>query len=266
MKRVALVHWNAAEAEDRARMLRRPGLDIVVHSDPRAHPRAIAAAAPDVVVIDLARIPSQGRELAGWLRRNASTRRTPIVFVEGDPEKTARARALLPDAVFVPRSELASALEQPAREPSAAPVVPGGMDAYAGHPLPRKLGIRGSSRVVLCNGPEGFEAALGLPDNAAVSRTARSGDVVLLFVESGVELARRFDRAASRVVDNGRLWIAWPKRSARPRGDLTQNAVRAHGLERGWVDYKIASIDETWSGLCFARRKQEPRKKPPDLG
>jgi len=30
--------------------------------------------------------------------------------------------------------------------------------------------------------------------------------------------------------------------------------VRAFGLDAGFVDYKIGSIDETWSGLCFARR------------
>ncbi len=265
MRRVVLVHWNAAEAEDRARKLRRPGLDVVVHSDPRAHPRAVADAAPDIVVIDLARIPSQGRELGAWLRRNSSTRRIPIVFLEGDPEKTASARALLPDAAFVAWSGLPAALERPPLPP-IAPVVPGGMDAYAGRPLPKKLGIKDGSRVVLCNVPEGFEAALGSARGVTVSRTACPGDVVLLFVESGEELARRFDRAAGCVVDGGRLWIAWPKRSAGTRGDLTQNAVRARGLERGWVDYKIASIDATWSGLCFARRKREPSNNVADAG
>ena len=37
--------------------------------------------------------------------------------------------------------------------------------------------------------------------------------------------------------------------------DLTQNDVRRYGLDSGLVDYKIAAIDETWSGLLFARRK-----------
>jgi len=36
---------------------------------------------------------------------------------------------------------------------------------------------------------------------------------------------------------------------------LTQPAVRAFGLAAGWVDFKISSIDDTWSGLCFARRQ-----------
>jgi hypothetical protein len=32
-------------------------------------------------------------------------------------------------------------------------------------------------------------------------------------------------------------------------------SVREFGLGAGWVDYKVCAIDETWSGLCFARRK-----------
>ena len=54
----------------------------------------------------------------------------------------------------------------------------------------------------------------------------------------------------------GALWIVWPKKASGIAADLDQSAVRAFGLARGLVDYKIAAIDETWSGLCFARRKR----------
>ena len=37
--------------------------------------------------------------------------------------------------------------------------------------------------------------------------------------------------------------------------DLDGNVVRDFGLAAGLVDYKVAAIDATWSGLCFARRK-----------
>ena len=37
--------------------------------------------------------------------------------------------------------------------------------------------------------------------------------------------------------------------------DLSERVVREAGLTRGLVDYKIASIDRTWSGLRFTRRK-----------
>ena len=37
--------------------------------------------------------------------------------------------------------------------------------------------------------------------------------------------------------------------------DLSERVVRETGLAQGLVDYKIASIDRTWSGLRFTRRK-----------
>jgi hypothetical protein len=37
--------------------------------------------------------------------------------------------------------------------------------------------------------------------------------------------------------------------------DLKQALVRKIGLAAGLVDYKIAAVDRTWSGLKFATRK-----------
>ncbi len=59
---------------------------------------------------------------------------------------------------------------------------------------------------------------------------------------------------AGRIRRNA-LWIAWPKKAASPAIDLTQQAMREAGLAAGLVDYKICSIDETWSALLFRRRK-----------
>jgi hypothetical protein len=51
------------------------------------------------------------------------------------------------------------------------------------------------------------------------------------------------------------MWIIWPKKSSGVVTDLQQNAVRKCGLGAGLVDYKIAAVDSTWSGLKFAVRK-----------
>jgi hypothetical protein len=56
------------------------------------------------------------------------------------------------------------------------------------------------------------------------------------------------------VADRGSLWVAWPKGGKGARGELTQLVVRRQGMAAGWVDYKIASLDETWSALRFRRR------------
>ncbi len=56
------------------------------------------------------------------------------------------------------------------------------------------------------------------------------------------------------------LWIAWPKRTSGVSSDLSQTVVREIGLSSGLVDYKICSIDETWSGLRFTPRDRRVRR------
>jgi hypothetical protein len=63
---------------------------------------------------------------------------------------------------------------------------------------------------------------------------------------------------ASRLGE-GSLWIAWPKKASSVNSDLTQTYVRKTGLAAGLVDYKICSIDATWSGLLFTRRTAKKR-------
>ena len=52
------------------------------------------------------------------------------------------------------------------------------------------------------------------------------------------------------------MWIAWQKAASGLATDLTQRAVRELGLAAGLVDYKVCSIDRTWSGLLFTHRKR----------
>ena len=75
-------------------------------------------------------------------------------------------------------------------------------------------------------------------------------------MKSRAELARRFPVAARGLAAGGGLWIAWPKKASGVSTDLTQGHVREFGLESGFVDYKICAIDDTWSGLQFARRRR----------
>ena len=255
MKRVVLIHWNTEEAEEQAPWLHEAGYDVSCHSDSRANPRSLRDDPPDAFVIDLTRIPSQGRELGGWLRRQKATRDVPLVFVEGDPEKTSRVRALLPDAIFTSWEDLVARLADAIERPPEEPVVPGTMDAYANVPLAKKLGIASGTTIALLNAPGGLAKAMGdLPVGATVLADGEgTADVVLLFATSVEVLERDFADATRRLTE-GRLWIVWPKKASGAASDLSQTVVRTFGLERGFVDYRIASIDETWSGLCFARR------------
>jgi hypothetical protein len=126
---------------------------------------------------------------------------------------------------------------------------------YSGTPLPRKLGIRPGHRVLLTGAPEGFD--LGpLPDGVTQARRAGSApyDVILVFCPDRATLERRFTGLAERLVPNGGLWVAWPKKASGVETDLDENTVRGTGLAAGLVDNKVCAVDHTWSGLRFVYR------------
>ena len=146
-----------------------------------------------------------------------------------------------------------AARPRPKQKPKPAPA------GYSGTPLPKKLGIKAGSVVALLGAPAGFaKSILGpLPEGATLrSDTRVPYGVGLLFASSKAELARRFPAAEKAMAEPCALWLAWPKQASGVPTDLDGNRVREFGLLAGLVDYKVAAIDATWSGLCFARRKQ----------
>jgi CheY-like chemotaxis protein len=259
MPRVVLVHVKPVEAEEGIGRLEQAGYDVELYANPGgAGLRSLREAPPDAFVIVLERVPSHGLAVAVWLRQQKRTRHVPIVFVGGEAEKVSRVRNLLPDAVFSEWTRITGAVKGAIAAPPADPVVPGTMDAYSATSLPKKLGIRPGSVVALLAAPGGFEQSLGeLPDGVRLKRRAVGrADLVLLFARSRSDLDRRFESAARIVSDRGSIWIVWPKKGSGSRSDLSQQMVRRFGLARDFVDYKICAVDQTWSGLRFARRRR----------
>lgn len=258
MARVRLIHPNASEAAERARLLRAAGYSVERAPLTQTGLKALRRRPPAAVVIDLSRAPSQGRDVALWLRKQAATRQVPIVTVGGGRDGAARLRKLLPDIEHATTWRgVDGALARAIANPPAAPVVPASvMAGYSGTPLPKKLGINPGSTVRLVGAPKGFERTLGpLPDGARVRRGNRgSRDVTLWFTGSRNHLEKDMTKMAHAMGD-GRLWIVWPKQASGVRTDVTEGDVGRTGLDAGLVDYKICAVDETWSGLCFARRK-----------
>jgi hypothetical protein len=128
---------------------------------------------------------------------------------------------------------------------------------YSGTPLPKKLGVKDGHVVLLDRLPPGLE--LGLPPGATVVRRLRGGlDVTLTFHLWRATLSARLPGLFEKTVTDGMVWICWPKQAAVKRlgldTDLNDNVVRGVGLDLGWVDVKVAAIDETWSGQKFVRR------------
>jgi len=139
------------------------------------------------------------------------------------------------------------------------------MAGYSGTPLAKKLGILPGRVVALVNAPPDFEATLGeLPPGIALGADLRRGapfDVILFFTTRLADLKKRFAALAKRLAPAGGFWIAWPKKASGVATDLTEDVIRAVGLDAGLVDNKVCAIDDTWSGLRFVIRLQDRLKK-----
>src|SRR5437764_14239822 len=257
MANVVLVHWNEPEAKERTRALKAFGYKAKILFDPEKYSLAeIREHPPELFLIDLSRLPSQGREIAGHFRRAKATRNVPVLFVGGEAERVKAARKLIPDAEFAVWDETRTAIRRAIKNAPRNPVVPSTMASYSASALPKKLGIRANCSIMLVNPPNRFERQLDpLPAYTKIIDDPKDANVAVLFAISLSELARDFPSLARALPDKTALWIAWPKKASGVKTDLDGNLVREFGLDAGWVDYKVCAIDETWSGLCFARRK-----------
>jgi hypothetical protein len=251
--RVRLIHWNAAEAREKADHLRSAGYAVEYDKftpsmlREREHP-------PNFIVIDLSRLPSQGRDVAMALRSSRSTRTTPLVFVEGEPEKVERIKTQIPDAHYTNWNQVIERLEDVLKHPpEEPPQARSRLEGYAGALLPKKLGIKPGFTVSLVGAPPEFRQTLGeLPEKVLLRDGVRGkANLTLWFAKSRRDLEERMHHMR-QFSKNAGLWIIWPKQTSKLQTDLGQPIVREAGLAAGMVDFKICSIDKTWSGLRFS--------------
>ena len=255
---VCLLHWNDAEAQERLAQLAEAGFPAYHLKDSGPlMPKQLREQSPSAFVIDLSRLPSHGREVAAALRSNKSTCCIPLVFVEGQADKVERIRALLPDAIYSTWDTIGPSLQEAIAHPPAHPIrMQSSMDAYAGQPLLKKLGVKPGMRVALLDAPPQFPETLGqLPSGAHLMQMGdEPPDMLLWFVRTSADLEKGI-LTVPETTGLRFLWIAWPKKGSPLHSGLTQPAVRQAGLSNGWIDYKICSVDADWSALLFTRRK-----------
>jgi hypothetical protein len=123
---------------------------------------------------------------------------------------------------------------------------------YSGKPLVAKLGFRPGETVYLVAAPtefadylrsEGVEVAAALPATWCHA-----------FFTASEEVRSFLARTSLDRIEQG-LWVSWPKRASKVRTDLTEQTFRDLVLDTGWVDVKVAAVDDVWSGLKFLRRR-----------
>jgi hypothetical protein len=253
MARVRLFHWRAEEATTLLTLLKAAGYSVD-YKEPVSSYREVRLSPPDAIVIDLSRLPSHGREVAVFLRGSKATRRIPIVFVGGEPEKIEGVRRVLPDAVYTPVARLRSTLRSAIANPPPDPLKPAQMmDRWGTRTTAQKLGIAKDSRVFVIDPPSDYARAIGaLPDGAAFEEQSSVDCAVSLWFVHGIA---EFQAALPRMralAARSRLWILWRKSK---QDGLNGNIIRAGCVDVGLVDYKICSINETWSAMVFAVKK-----------
>ena len=259
MQLVRLVCWKQDLARERARELEAAGYSVDASPlNPSGVIGYFRANPPAAVVIDLERLPSYGREVAVMLRQSKSTRHIPIVFAGGAPDKAARIRRELPDAIYSSWAKAPDALKRALKRSPADPVrPPAHMERYAASSLVKKLGFAANAEAAIFGAPEDFREKLGdLPEGVAL-RTGLTGQtrLAIWFVRSREELEAAAECLGARLPEGSAAWIAHPKQAGRYKADFNQNDVRAAGLAAGLVDYKVCAVDADWSGLKFARRR-----------
>ncbi len=122
---------------------------------------------------------------------------------------------------------------------------------YSGKPLIEKLGYMSGEKVYLSGAPEDFSEYLlgeGIIGSALPAVWAHG------FFRNKAYLLIFLDSVNFKQIEKG-FWVSWPKRSSGIETDLTEQTFRDMILPLGWVDTKVAAIDEIWSGLKFLRRK-----------
>jgi hypothetical protein len=254
MPQILVIHWDPVEAGSLCDRIRREGFEASPYpcrGDKGF--RGIAENPPAAIVIDLMSMPSYGRTMGALLRERKSTRMIPLVFIQGDPEKTGRVRELLPDAVFADLLRIGPALSRAIRQAPVEPVVPDG----SGTPLLEKLKIREGAVIGLLHAPEGFETRLApLPEGARLQTGTQDADVILAFVKSAAALGRELPMLA-RGMGKAKvtLWLLWPKKSGGVASNLTMPRIREMCREVGLIDYKVCAVDETWSGMAVGRKR-----------
>lgn len=128
---------------------------------------------------------------------------------------------------------------------------------YSGTSLVKKLGIKAGMALAVLNRPDHYWELLGdLPDSLRLDASPPF-DFIHLFTTARAELEDELPRLRGQIVQNGMIWVSWPKKAAKVATDVTEDVVREIALAHGLVDVKVAAVDAVWSGLKLVIRVKD---------
>ena len=125
---------------------------------------------------------------------------------------------------------------------------------YSGTPLIQKLGIKPDMKVMLLNAPSDYFRLLGEDISSQVVKSGAAGLVHLFATEAAI-LREEFTKLINEMPAGVIIWISWYKKASRQPTDINEDIIRDIVLPLGWVDIKVCSVSEQWSGLKIVKRK-----------
>ena len=118
--------------------------------------------------------------------------------------------------------------------------------------LSKKLLIKPGTRTLLIGAPSDVRETFDPPEGAKVTNRGKGPfDVVIAFATFERDIADRFDRARAALAEEGVLWMAYPKKSAKTGSDLSRDRGWEGLTDAGWAPVSQVSVDTTWSALRF---------------
>lgn len=129
--------------------------------------------------------------------------------------------------------------------------------------LQKKLRLQAGQSIALVNlPPEALDVIGELPPGTAQEQLpGRDLDFILLFAQNSAELSKLFPVVQNSLRNDGLLWIAYPKKSAKLDTDLSRDQGWTPVFTAGFRPVTQIAFDQTWSVLRF---RPVDHQKPED--
>jgi hypothetical protein len=119
--------------------------------------------------------------------------------------------------------------------------------------MSEKLGINPGEKVIFFNCPDEVYHVLSFPPKVMLlpHETPEMVNAIYIFERSRDGLQQILNYAMPKVLGNGSIWVAYPKKASRVKTDLDVYTVMQTGIDAGLIDVKVCSLDDTWTGVKF---------------
>ncbi len=121
------------------------------------------------------------------------------------------------------------------------------------NPLFKKLRILSDQKVLILHAPDGYLASLGdFPSGTEVDTEVKGTyDLMHAFFTHATALEDQIGDLKAALIDDGILWISYPKQSAKQETDLNRDILRESLAGKDLKAVSLVSIDEVWSAMRF---------------